>query len=133
MRIWTVLFYAFYLSCRLALGATDSFSGLAASREKAREVLKIHCGACHLPSSPFVQQEALKIYDLSNLDWASTMLDRQLQDSVRRLKERVGMTSAELMYVVPKGAKIPNKPKADEIQALENYVSLELLERATKK
>ncbi len=110
---------------------TEPFFELNAIREKAREVLTVHCGACHVPSSLFVKPEALKIYDLSHSDWAASLNQRQLEDLTRRLKDRVGMTPKELSYVMPKGAEIPRRPNAEEIQILQKFVTLEILKRSS--
>ncbi len=39
------------------------------------------------------------------------------------------MTAAELKEVVPKNMPVPQRPKKDEVEALEIYVTQELLNR----
>ncbi len=102
---------------------------IAIYRERARNVLMVHCGACHYPQPIGSNPKVLQIYNLAEPDWASRLSDKQLQNLVSRLKDRSKMTAAELKEVVPKNMPVPQRPKKDEVEALEIYVTQELLNR----
>jgi hypothetical protein len=54
-------------------------------RDRARIVLEENCGSCHLPGLPTSRDAALAVYDLSELEWAARMSERQLKDAESRL------------------------------------------------
>jgi hypothetical protein len=97
---------------------------LADLREQARLVVqKSHCGGCHTPGSPKVRERALKIYDLSQIDWSSSMNDRQL----KRFESLVDSNKGEIMAM-------GGDPKANfltlkERQALSHFLEAELSHR----
>ena len=54
-------------------------------RDQARLVLETHCGSCHLPGLTTSLAGALAVYDLSTVEWAASMSERQMRDAEARL------------------------------------------------
>jgi hypothetical protein len=106
-----------------------SSQSFLALREEARQVLRIHCGACHMPFTPTSQERALRIFDLSIENWAGSMKESQLGDSLRRLEERQKLTPSELAEVVPRGAPRPSRPNSQETEVLKKFIGLERIHR----
>ena len=70
----------------LALGARSARAQAPnPQRERARYVLEVHCGMCHREDSPRVQQKALAVYNLNEIDWAARMSAAQLGAARDRL------------------------------------------------
>jgi hypothetical protein len=62
-------------------------------REPARYVLEARCGTCHRGDQPTAVQGALRVFDLTQADFAAGMSRRQLEDLVGRLR---GMGAEEV-------------------------------------
>ncbi|MGZ3686818.1 MAG: hypothetical protein ACXWP5_12700 [Bdellovibrionota bacterium] len=98
-------------------------------REKARHVLQVHCGACHIPYTPTSQKNALRVFDLSAEDWSATMSERQLENALARMKDRERMSKSELAEVVPRSIAPPPNPSAGEVELIRRFVAAEQLTR----
>lgn len=62
----------------------------AALRDWARDVARLHCGACHIASRPTAKPAALAIYNLDAPDWPSTLSAERLRAGfTRRLNGRL--------------------------------------------
>lgn len=70
------------------LAATAATPANSALREKARSVMRLHCGACHYPVPVAANPKALKVFDLSQTHWTDQMNEKQLRDVIRRFKDR---------------------------------------------
>jgi hypothetical protein len=69
---------------------------IATHREKARSILEVHCGLCHLPVEiGGGTGMALHIYDLSKPNWSETLRDEQLPILEQKLHDD-GADAAEM-------------------------------------
>ncbi|HEY1907198.1 MAG TPA: hypothetical protein VGG91_14220 [Myxococcaceae bacterium] len=64
----------------------DAPAGLIGLRESAREALKTSCGRCHDRAKPTAKPEALRIFDLDELDWSARVTDVQMDHMVGRFE-----------------------------------------------
>jgi hypothetical protein len=55
-------------------------------QNEARLVLENHCGACHIGAYPTARKGALRVFDLTELDWSARMTDAQLHDALSRIQ-----------------------------------------------
>ena len=61
-----------------------------ALRDWARELARLHCGACHIASRPTAKPAALAIYNLDAPDWSATLSAERLRGGfTRRLNGRL--------------------------------------------
>lgn len=91
-----------------------------ALREDARYTLESNCGSCHLPGLSTSNDGALRVFNLSDQDWAAHMTPAQLQDAAGRLREAFGPGG-------PDGT--PLDVPAEQRAAFDAYVAAELLRR----
>ena len=71
--------------------AADSVpSDPGALRDWARELARLHCGACHIASRPTAKPAALVIYNLDAPEWLATLSPERLRGGfTRRLNGRL--------------------------------------------
>jgi hypothetical protein len=97
-------------------------------KRSAEQVIRYQCGACHIPSSPSAQKQALNIFNLDDPLWASKLSKAKKQDFLSRLKQRVNMPDLEISYLMPKGyLPLPDRPTKEEILEIKLYMSNESL------
>jgi len=68
---------------------------LAELRESARETLDANCGECHTATLPTALPRALRVFDLTEIEWSRRMTDAQLLEAARRLREPMAPTRGE--------------------------------------
>ncbi len=68
---------------------------LNALRESARETLTASCSECHTKTLPTAVSRALRVFDLTEPDWARRMSEGQLREASRRLGEPFAPTAGE--------------------------------------
>jgi hypothetical protein len=98
--------------------------------EKARRVLQHHCGSCHDPAQGSVNTKALRVYDLSRVNWASTLNNKQLKQLPQRLLNRGLLTPEEREAMSAPGTKSLAPPTSDEIRFVESYIEQEVKTRS---
>jgi mono/diheme cytochrome c family protein len=88
-------------------------------RESARETLSKNCGECHTRDLPTALPRALRVFDLTEADWARRMSADQLREAARRLSEPFAPTRGE-------GEVRPIQVSAEERARFDLYVAAEL-------
>jgi len=68
---------------------------LPALRDATREIVRPHCGLCHVPSSPEAKPAALAVFDLEQADWGATMDRGQLAVFHRSIARKLEPNGAE--------------------------------------
>ncbi len=66
-----------------------------AFRESARETLEANCAECHTKGRSTALPRALRVYDLTETDWAARMSEDQLREAARRLDQPNAPTRGE--------------------------------------
>ena len=64
-------------------------------RESARETLDANCAECHTQGLATALPRALRVFDLTERDWARHMSEAQLREADRRLSEPFAPTRGE--------------------------------------
>lgn len=100
---------------------------------RALAVMKIHCGNCHLPKAVGSNQPALKIFDLSQEEWAVGLTEPQMSSALTRFKDRSRMTPEELKELEPRGAVVPPRPAPEDIRTIEEYFGLQFQARFSRR
>ena len=63
--------------------------------DATREIVRPHCGLCHVPSSPEAKPGALAVFDLERADWGAAMDRGQLAVFHRSIARKLGPGGAE--------------------------------------
>jgi hypothetical protein len=64
-------------------------------RESARETLEANCAECHTKGRSTALPRALRVFDLTETDWAQRMTEEQLREAARRLDQPNAPTRGE--------------------------------------
>jgi hypothetical protein len=91
-------------------------------RESSRALLLRECGECHNGELDSALPGALRIYDLSELDWARHMTPEQLHDAEHRLEQDAGP-------VIGQAEIRPMNVAPQERQMFHEYVELVIAKR----
>lgn len=93
-------------------------------RERARLVMrKSHCAQCHIPGLDTTKEKALIIYNLNEINWSSSMKDRQLV----RMKGVANSTAEEVKEM--RGNPVKNSLSKKEREVLRYFVDAEMAYR----
>ena len=96
--------------------------------DTAREIVTVHCGACHTPTLPTAMPDALAVFSLADPYWFDRMSDARLHLSVEMVRDRVTATDDEMREMRP--GLPPLRPTAAEADAYTRFVDSELARRA---
>ena len=83
-RVGALVVLAAVAAVAAGSSARAAEAGLDRLREPAREALKASCGRCHDHARPTARPEALRIFDLQELDWSARVTDVQMDHMVAR-------------------------------------------------
>jgi hypothetical protein len=75
-----------------ALAAPSEYVAL---RESARETLEANCADCHTKGRSTALARALRVFDLTETDFAARMTEEQLREANRRLNQPLAPTRGE--------------------------------------
>jgi len=122
VRLLLALLLGALLGCQDALQAPPAQDSRVTLRDQARLVLERHCGDCHIPSSPRALPAALAVYDLTHLEWASTMRGEQLEALKWRIQDGAFFDPFD---VANEGKEPPPQPSEAEQSIVRRYVDAE--------
>ncbi len=91
-------------------------------RESSRDLLSRSCGECHTRHLDTALRGALRVFDVTQLDWSQRMTQAQLREAERRLADDIVPTRSS--SGVQKLAVT-----ADEKRLFHDYVELEIAKR----
>jgi hypothetical protein len=75
--------------------STTDGPSLTELRESARETLDVNCSECHTATLPTALPRALRVFDLTEIEWSRRMSDAQLLEAARRLREPMAPARGE--------------------------------------
>lgn len=102
--------------------ASPAFARADELRESSRALLLRECGECHNGELDSALPRALRIYDLSELEWARHMTPEQLHDAEHRLEQDAGP-------VIGQAEIRPMSVTPQERQTFHEYVELVIANR----
>jgi hypothetical protein len=94
---------------------------IEAVREESRQIMRTRlCGVCHIPPG---RPQALRIFNLDQINWTAGMTERQLE----QIKWRIKITEREIKE--QRGDPKKHQFAKKEIEKLEALVDAEIKER----
>lgn len=101
-------------------------------RDRSRVIVEEHCGSCHLPWFDTSHERALRVFDLSEVEWAAPMDEAQLRDVAFRLSEGLAPAVGNGAGGDGHGADgdlVPMNVPAADLALYRRYVDVELAYR----